>query len=216
MQATIKAAVNNNELDAIFNDAERALIAEYADNIERLFNDGDAELRNGGLFWYDEANLLARRLAAQTGLSVEQTASVLAALSPCTSWANQVNFTLSFIEAVQAGADPHSIRAPFTGANKIKAGRIINGDLSALKGVKVEMFRDNILGATDVATVDRHALRIALGRDATSLECASILTQKSRQRLCVVAAYHLAAKRIGFPVANVQAATWTIFRGKAH
>jgi hypothetical protein len=216
MQATIKSAVYHNELETIFNDAELALVAEYADNIERLYRDGDAELRASGLYWYDEANLLARRLAAQTGLSVEQTASVLAVLSPCTSWSNQVNFTLAFIEAVLAGADAHSVRAPFTGANKIKAGRIIAGDLSALRGVKVEMFYANIMGENDCATVDRHALRIALGREATSLECASILTAKSRQRLCVVAAYHLAAKRLGHGVANVQAATWTIFRGTAH
>src|SRR5215212_8140653 len=216
MQLTIKTAVHADELSTIFNDAELALIAEYADNIERLYRDGDAELCASGLYWYDEANLLARRLAAQTGLSVAQTASILAVLSPCTSWSNQVNFTLSFIEQVQAGADAHGVRAPFTGANKVKAGRIIAGDLTALRGVKVEMFRDNILGKNDCATVDRHALRIALGREATSLECASILTAKSRQRLCVVAAYHLAAKRIGHPVANVQAATWTIFRGKAH
>src|SRR5262245_26877398 len=118
MQSTIKFAVEHNTLGEIFSDDEMLLIAEYADNIERLFNDGDAVLRASGLYWYDEAHGFAARLARQTGLSIEQTASVLAALSPCTSWANQVNFTLSFIQAVQAGADPHAVRAPFTGANK--------------------------------------------------------------------------------------------------
>ena len=216
MQPTIKFAVERDELSEIFTDAELDRVLTYADNIERLFLDGDAVLRASGLYWYDEARGLAASVARATGITLEQAIRVIAVLSPCTSWANQVKFTLPFVQAVLAGADPHKVRAPFTGANKIKAGRIIAGDLDAISGVKVEMFAANIRGENDVATVDRHAYRIAIGREATSQECSAALTTKSRERLVVVAAYHLAAKRLGYAVANVQAATWTIFRGTAH
>jgi hypothetical protein len=215
MQSTIKYAVDHEELCAIFSDAERARVHLYASNIVDTFERATPHQKAAGLYWYDEARGLAARVAREAGISLQTAAAVIAVLSPSVSWSNQVNYTLPFVEAVLAGADARKVKGPFYGTNKEKAARILAGDFTALRGVKVEMFYQNILGKHDVATVDRHALRIAVGADLSPDECSAWLQPKNRKRLEIVAAYHLAARRLGYAVALVQAVTWVVFRGKA-
>ena len=215
MQSAIKIAVERDELPEIFNPDEAVRVELYAQNIISSYVSASPEQRASGADWYAAAARLAGVIASVTGITFSQAAAVLAVTSPSVSWANQVKYTLPFVEAVLAGAAPRSVKGPFYGANKDKAGRILAGDMSALSGVKVTAFYRNICGNHDEATVDRHALRIALARDLNPEQCKVLLNPRSRERVLVVAAYHLAARRLGQSVAIVQAVTWVVFRGKA-
>jgi hypothetical protein len=217
MQATIKHAVDRDELDALFTADERVRLELYTDNIINTYLAASPAEREAGLDWYPSAARLAHRIALACGLSFKQAAAVLAVTSPSVSWGNQVKYTLPFVEAVLAGADARSVKGPFYGANKVKAARILlDGDLSALSGVKVTAFYRNICGDHDEATIDRHALRIALNKDLNPEQCKVLLNPRSRERVLVMAAYHLAARRLGIAVALVQAVTWVVFRGSAN
>ncbi len=215
MQNAIADAVNTGTLDGMFDQNAVERIEEYTHNIVSTFARGTDEQIDAGLVWYPNAMQEAFRVSEECGITIDTAAHIIAVLSPSVSWGNQVNYTIPFVRAVQHGADAYGVKAPFYGANKVKAARILDGDYSALQGVKVEAFYRNISGTTDVATIDRHALRVALGRDASPSECSALLRKKSEARLEVIAAYHLAAARLGYDVASVQAVTWVIFRGKA-
>lgn len=216
MQTTIKTAVENNELDAIFSDEERQRVARYTQNIVDTYLDATPAQLSDGISWYPRAARLAETIASVTGITFAQAAAVLAVTSPSVSWANQVKFTLPFVQAVLSGADARSVKAPFYGENKAKAARILAGDFSALTGVKVEAFYRNICGDHTLATIDRHALRIALKQELSPEECKVLLNKRSRERIVALAAYHLAARRLGVAVALVQAVTWVVFRGSAN
>jgi hypothetical protein len=215
MQTTIKTHADTETLEMIFTPAAMDRIETYVENILSTFARGNDEQINAGLVWYGVAKNEAQRVANECEITLDTAAHILAVLSPSVSWGNQVNYTIPFIRAVQNGASAHGVKAPFFGANKVKAARILDGDFSALSGVKVEMFYANIMGDGSVATIDRHALRVALGMDASPEKCRELLSAKSTARLEVIAAYHLAAARLGYDVASVQAVTWVIFRGRA-
>jgi hypothetical protein len=215
MQNAIADAVNTDQLDGMFDQDAVERIESYTHNIVSTFARGNDDQIEAGLVWYPNARNEAARVASECDISLDCAAHIIAVLSPSVSWGNQVNYTIPFVKAVQNGASAYGVKAPFYGANKAKAARILDGDFSALSGVKVEAFYRNIMGGTDVATIDRHALRVALGRDASPSECSALLSKKSTARLEVIAAYHLAAARLGYDVASVQAVTWVVFRGKA-
>lgn len=217
MQTTIKNAIATDNIAILFDSAAQiARVIGYADNIAQSFYSASDEEMSGGLDWYPRAYQFAVELSNETGLTIEQCAAVLAVTSPGVSWGIQHSYTLGFINGVLDGKAPRKVKGPFYGANKEKAARIIlDEDFSALHGPKVEAFYRNIMGNHSLATVDRHALRVALARDCEPHECAELLSARSRKRVEVLAAYHLAAKNLGYEVALVQAVTWCVWRGKA-
>lgn len=158
-----------------------------------------------GIDWYEHAHTLARVLAGQHGISVEQTAGVLAALSPQLSWPRNVTYAEQFL----ATGD-----APVLGRSKRAAARIVAGEPppSVLQGPKVRAFFANIVDpdGSDAVTVDRHAHDVAVGQrfgDARR----SLLGRQGGYDL-LAAAFRLAAAKVGLAPSAVQAITWLAWR----
>ena len=154
--------------------------------------------------WYFAALALAEELADKHDLETVNVAYATAALSPQKDWiTNQV----AIIELCATGFTRFQ-----TGANIHKANRCLAGELSALRGPKVERFAlaiINPLGNT-TACIDRHAFSIWMGSKQTDVQ------QKNLQRKgayeIVADAYAEAARILDVPVHTVQAVTWVVWR----
>lgn len=160
-----------------------------------------------GVEWYGRANGLAFKLAAQYGVTPRQAASVIAVLSPTNRWHRNVQDAEAMLAWHASGriGDPPSVCT--YGPNRVKAIRIMDGDLGALSGPKVEAFAANILGDHEYVTLDIWACRAALGDDKA--------TGPGRHRQKIARAYRNAAARSGDTPAAFQAIVWTVIRGKA-
>jgi hypothetical protein len=173
----------------------------FAENILSVFlSASDASYREG-LAWYDETNALAREIA---GGDVWKGAGVIAAFSPVCPWPRNVMLARNaFATGVATG---HTTM--FCGM----AQRIMDGEptLSVLKGDKTRAFASAIADPSGsmIATIDRHAHDIAMGRVHSDKE------RKIGKRVFRVLsdAYVDVADITDHSVAQVQAITWVSWR----
>ena len=154
--------------------------------------------------WYFAALHLAEELADQHDLPVENVAYAIAALSPVTDW---ITNQIAASEVCSTGFTRFQ-----SGANIDKAKRCLAGELSALRGPKVERFALAIidpLGNT-TACIDRHAFSIWMDSKQTDVQ-QKVLQRKGAYEL-VADAYAEAARILDVPVHTVQAVTWVVWR----
>jgi hypothetical protein len=173
----------------------------YVENIIATFQSASAEQIAAGMAWYHQAHMLALELSPGDPW---RGAGVIAAFSPMQHWdVNVRNARNAFATGVASG---------HTKAMCSLAQRILDGEfaLDVLKGDKTRAFCAAIAdpdGST-IATIDRHAHDIAMGRVFTDAE------RKIGKRLFreLSAAYADAAALLGIGVAQLQAATWVAWR----
>lgn len=180
---------------------------EIAPKLERYILEATDEQVEFGKRWYHEAHNHARDVMHATlgEATLEQAAYVIAALSPQLPWPR--NKTLA-LEVANCWADDRNdygfsqARAlGYLKDNIAKAWKILNGDLNALRGPKVEAFAANILGDYDQVTLDTWAFKAA-GFDTGYVG-------SKYQRAEVDKAYRTVAERYGFEPAIAQAIVWT-------
>jgi hypothetical protein len=158
-----------------------------------------------GARWYDEAGALASSMAGNHGrthgLTLERTASVIAALSPRTSWGRNVAGAHALIVQGPAAAR----RVGCIGSNVERAQRAYREGFAGLgNGPKTNAFARNIAGDRESVTVDVWACRVA-DLDETLLGRVGAYD-------AVAHAYRLAARRRGVDPATMQATTWVVAR----
>lgn len=152
-----------------------------------------------GATWYHDANNLADFLADTSAYDIEETAGIIAALSPRTFWSRNV---VAATACVRGDDKPSGI----IGRNWDMAQRIADGETvdSVLKGPKTRAFAANIAGDTSRVTVDIWALR-AVGLDESALNRKGIYD-------AIEQAYVLAATLMGVQPATCQAIAWVVTR----
>jgi hypothetical protein len=143
----------------------------YVSNILTGLQQATPAAWTAGMEWYRLAFVLARRLARELGVTTEQAAYAIAALSPRTSWPENVRAINAIADHLQAGGtlDNFQVTLRVTHTNRAKAWIILTtGNLDAIgQGQKTRAFADNIchpLTSREV-TVDSWAYRIAAGID---------------------------------------------------
>ena len=173
-------------------------------NIIDCYQSATEAQQMAGENWYWMARHLAEDLADKHDLPVENVAYAIAALSPVTDWiTNQIAAT----EVCDTGFTRFQ-----SGANIHKANRCLAGELTALRGPKVERFAEaivNPLGDT-TACIDRHAFSIWMGTKQTDIQ-QKVLQRKGAYEI-VADAFAEAAKILDVPVHTVQAVTWVVWR----
>lgn len=198
------------------------MLEQYKQNLSLVFAAATAEEKAAGAVWYNKASELALCVAAEYDLTVEVVAGVIAALSPQVSWEQQVKSTGTFVAWVQdhlkwggeqlfhakdVAAAPHA----GTYANKVKAANILlTGNVTRfLKGPKVEVFYQNMLGEEANCTLDSWAIRaVTLNPLADKGQARNKAGQAMRL------AYQELAKDVGLTTAQFQAVVWLAFRGR--
>ena len=173
-------------------------------NIINSYERATEEQRMAGENWYFAALALAEDLADRHDLPVVNVAYAIAALSPVTDW---ITNQIAASEVCATGFTRYQ-----SGANVDKANRCLAGELTKLRGPKVERFAlaiVNPLGDT-TACIDRHAFSIWMGTKQTDVQ-QKVLARKGAYEL-VADAYAEAAKFLDVPVHIVQATTWVVWR----
>lgn len=175
----------------------------YVDNIIHTYLSGTDDEISEGLHWYDSAHNLALELSPG---DVWRGAGVIAAFSPMQKWdINVRNARNAFLTGVASG---------HTKAMCSVAQRILDGEpaLEVLKGDKTRAFAAAIADPANstIATIDRHAHDIAMGRvfNEADRKIGKVLFRAMSD------SYVEAANLAGISVAQMQAATWVVWRNR--
>ena len=184
---------------------------KIVENILAVYNEATPEDVLEGMEWYPQARVTCENLASMVDYDVQQIAGVMAILSPGMVW--DANKT-----APGRVLDLHTNGVPWkewTGFatyphNLEKAERVLNGDMSGIKGNKVESFYMNILGYDRFVTVDRWACRIAFGNPKIPGKQSVPSSKKVYNK--IAEAYKDAARVADIPNSTIQAITWVSYR----
>lgn len=177
-------------------------------NILGAYADATPSERTDGFSWYDDAKQFASNLSSAYGITLEQAAGVIAVLSPQMDWEANKRWAAELCFAWRA-----DLPLPRRGlTNSLRRAMIIlNGDLSDVersKGtMKVNRFYLSILGRAGYATIDRHAIRVALGDFINNVPAVS-----DKQYEVIERAYVEAARELKKATRHVQAVTWIVCR----
>lgn len=173
------------------------------DNILRIY-DQQTQITN----WYRDANLFAQNLSELTGHSLPKICGVIAALSPLKSWDENKIIARNFL--LKTGPAKHT-RVMVNKAKDIISGTgEVDQICEVLNGNKITSFFLNILQpeTAGAVTIDRHAVAVALGRNATDKELQITTGQYEFFANC----YRIAAQKRNVLPLQMQAVTWEIWR----
>lgn len=178
---------------------------ENVENILSVYlHASDAHVQSG-MDWYSDANALALELSPADAW---RGAGVIAAFSPVCPWTRNVKLARMAFETGIA-----------TGHTKVmcsQAQRILDGEhtMDVLKGEKVRAFASAIADPENstIATIDRHAHDIAMGRRYSDEE------RNVGKRIFrdLSESYSIASELAGISVAQMQAITWVAWRDRHH
>jgi hypothetical protein len=183
-----------------------------------FFNANPAELADGAR-WYQRASDAAAIIASRYSITADKVAAVIAALSPSNRWERNVTDAEVLCRAYVLGGHTAAdkVKVSTYGANKIKALRILAGELplNVLGGLKVRAFYRCIVGDDSAVCVDGHAYAIWAGE-----RIATTKTPKISSKLydAIAADFARAADTINsitgaaYSPAQVQAITWLTYR----
>ena len=96
-----------------------AFIKQFKDNLIALHNSFPEEYRARATQWYDGARKIVDRAAEQTGLTSEQVAGVMAALSPLKDWFQNVQMGLNLVDVATNNSDDVFTQAQYKDAINI-------------------------------------------------------------------------------------------------
>lgn len=183
-------------------------VGPYTRRILRWLDRATDEQAAEGRAWYLEARVFAADLAEGSPYTLEQVSAVIAALSPQVNWpANKAAATA----AVRAHAIGRRTLPTYTGytANRVKAFRILDGDIGALRGPKVTAFHSAIMGDLSNVVLDIWAMRAARSHGETMARLfRPDEMPNARERRAVEEAYRRAAAARGLAPAEAQAIAW--------
>ncbi len=158
--------------------------------------------------WYELRHMEIADVCAQQSISLDVGCAVFAALSPSLRWER------NFREGVRLISDHNEgIMRNYTayGQNVLKAWRILDGEsvLSVLGGNKVISFYHNLLLVTQMVTIDRHAINIAVNGTKANESKSGGFVSTSKAYPLFVSSYILAAQYTNLLPYQLQAAVWS-------
>ena len=157
--------------------------------------------------WYAEAQAMARDIATSAGLTLEQSAAIVAVLSPRVTWAQNVRLATTLAH----GGDIVGLSDATDKARAILADA--SDPFAYVRGPKVQRFCANILGDMDYVTVDvwmLKASRLNVTRDSHG-----DLAPTTVQYRAIESAVRYLAREYNVTPAVLQALIWIVVRGRA-
>lgn len=176
----------------------------YARRIRRVIDSATDSDISVGLSWYSDAREYAISVAESTQRSVEQVVGVIAALSPQIDWERNKRIAYNFCMGYPVPDQ--------TQANLRKAERILGGEdpeqvLTSPYGYQKTLnFYRCISGQHTSVCVDRHAAKIATGREHNNL--------RGKRYQAIANAYRTVAEELDITPAQTQAIAWVAWRNQ--
>jgi hypothetical protein len=190
-------------------------------NILDIYKQSTEDEILSGKQWYKQANELSKLMSIKYKLTHIQVVGIIAALSPGTSWSQNIIDSNHLCSLLNSGKKIRFITVTTYGQNKHKAFHIYSHPElteeeiftvllgSSLKVNKTSSFFSNILHpeVDDIVTIDRHSFRVNL----SITEVTDIRLTEKRYKL-MSTAYKLAAIELDINAIELQAVTWLTFR----
>lgn len=168
-----------------------------------------------GMVWYPKAYDECARIADATNdwYDVRQIIGIMAVGSPGVDWRENFTIPEKMVDLHMRGV-PVEEWVGFTcyRANLLKCQRVLDGEYEAIKGRKTVSFFCNINGDPDMVTVDRWAVRVAMG--SPYIENDKLAPSGARVYNKLADIYALAAEMVGIENRQLQAVTWTQYRNE--
>jgi len=160
--------------------------------------------------WYQEANDFGSDVAKLFDIPLSKVLGVVSVLSPLKEWSNNKKLAIQFISSGDCGHMKN---------NKKKAREILALDIDSalefnilkiINGQKTTAFFLNMMypNRKDYVTIDRHAVAIAIGRNATENEQVLNGKQYTFLRDC----YIIVASKLGLAPLHLQSITWQTWK----
>ena len=123
-----------------------------------------------GKNWYKDAQDFSKYLSETYKIDSYVCASVISALSPNNKWKRNKIDAEAVIKAHLNGIAPESIKVCTYNANKMKAFRILDGEIITEKSPKTHAFAMNVgLLSSEHITIDKWHLRACLTKQKTEV-----------------------------------------------
>lgn len=196
-----------------------------AKQINKLYRSATNEEALEGAGWYVQAHEICKLIGQKYNCPLPKVVGVIAALSPATNWQQNVADSHNLILAWCHGFNPDEVVCTTYGPNKAKAIRILNLNSSNEREIeqvllhkspinKTACFYLNILHPDndELVTVDRHAIRIALG-DGPGVDDICMTPKRYRN---IAESYQIASKELDISAIQLQAIVWCAYRRLAH
>ena len=173
-----------------------------------------------GRSWYSRANAIACEIANEHGISVEQAAGCIAALSPSNRWERNIVDAENLVRAFTIGGadEAMNVKVATYGKMKTKAIQMLESNYgeeeTILNGRKIVAFYRCIMGYGDTVCVDGHAYCIWFG-DRMTLASVPNIGKRLYQEITedyIEAARILTESGNGITCYELQAVTWVAWR----
>lgn len=174
----------------------------------RMFDTSSVAEMHAGLWWYRTAHNELARYGSLYGYDTAVVTGITAALSPVTSWPDNVRKTAQVLET----GDTYGLSRSRTQAQAILAG---SDPDAVLTGPKVRAFWSNLSDpdGSDAVTIDRHAFDAAVGHQSTDPERkAALYRVGGYDRFANV--YRAAAQRCEVAPHALQSVVWLAWRNR--
>lgn len=180
-------------------------LTKTVNNILSVYNRANDTFTND---WYKEAHDYACHIATMHDVPVSVACGILAALSPLKTWHENKIIARNFLIT---GNAKHTKLFQGKAEAILEAGDNVELIADILNGRKITAFFLNILNpnCSNVVTIDRHALSVALGYSVAESEYRGVT---ATQYTFMVSAYHLAGKKAGISPILMQSTTWQVWR----
>lgn len=169
-----------------------------ANRYSNILRTADLDTRVAGSVWYDNAHRIVIDIALAHGVTVWQSAGVMAALSPRVHWVRNVAMTHDYFATGQISG---------LGRSKRAADAVMVGGVDSLRGRKTNAFAHNLAGDQSRVTIDMW-MAIAAGMDHNRA-----ISAKDYAALSGIVTR--LAHRNNLTPAQAQATIWVAVRGRA-
>ena len=165
-----------------------------------------------GMMWYKEAQDFCKYLNEKYGIDLYVCAAVVSCLSPNNKWLRNKIDAEAVIVAFINGISPENIKVCTYNTNKLKAFRVLNGELIAESSPKTHAFAMNVgrLSAEHI-TIDKWHIRACLcGVDEGPVDCVESVTVKQYRRIEQLTS--MVAEELGLKGYELQAIIWVTIK----
>lgn len=165
-----------------------------------------------GMQWYQEAQEFCKYLNDKYGIDLYVCAAVVSCLSPNNKWERNKVDAEAVIVAFINGINPENIKVCTYNRNKLKAFRVLNGEMIAESSPKTHAFAMNVGRlSSEHITIDKWHIRACLcGIDEGAVDCVESITAKQYRRIEQITS--MVAKEFGLKGYELQAIIWVTIK----
>jgi len=160
-----------------------------------------------GRSWYKAANKKVLALAVESGYSPEQVAGVIAVLSPMVEWNLNLKAATRFIRGKGKARG-----VPGFSTNRRKAKEVLQGNLGAVRGPKVEAFYHTLLNPDHAIPVIDTQMIAAFFEGKAYRDDFGIVSRSEKRKEPMYQAVRQIAEEKKWTVSETQAVIWTCFK----